>query len=207
MVAVRNIREFALKNEEHLKRFFKYKTGIYDPDLIKEHIQEFYVKLIQTEALKKFDEEKGNFDSYISTLLCWLMPILAHKNFRVRFAVVSYVLVRRDKLHEEYDDIWNHVYGNSDFFKPDNMYLYSSIQDEDEERTTHSYFEDFKDFIQRTESKQQANQMTVFLDQKQAGCNSADIAVMLNISRNMVKIIKQKIKRKFRTWQQITRVK
>ena len=79
MVAVRDVREFAIKNQQDLVSFIIYKTGILDQDLIMDQIQDFYIRLIRSKALDKFDSTKGSFESYIFTLLCWMFPVFAKK--------------------------------------------------------------------------------------------------------------------------------
>jgi hypothetical protein len=89
MVIVKTVEEFQKKNEDELKDFMVYKTGIYDQDIIKDTLQEFYTRLIQSKALENFDENRApsesenklNYERWVCNNFCWLLPILRKKNY------------------------------------------------------------------------------------------------------------------------------
>jgi hypothetical protein len=199
MVEVRNVKEFAVKNEEQLIRFFKYKTGIFDKDMVDEHIQEFYVKLIQTKALEGYDKKKGNFDTYIATLLCWVLPAMAKKNVSIQHEFVSVAKQIRHGV-SEFEDIWEHT---TDFTGPYKFDRTGFIPDTGEcspDELFEQCLKEFKEYLKRTESENSFKQMMIYLEYKQEGFKSAYIAKVLGVSDNLVKLIKQRLQKRFILW-------
>lgn len=196
MEIVRDVKTFVRKNGEQMKKLFIYKTGITDRELVHEHLQDFYVKMIQTGALESYREDQGTFDGYIFTLLCWLLPHKAKKNVSVQYQFVSQVYADPFSI----DDIWDHAGSFEGPYKFDFSPCTPRIVEEDEENLFHQYFNEFKDYIRKTEPGRSSDQMLTFLSMKENGCNSSDIAIHLGVSDNMVKFIKQKIQRKFDRW-------
>ena len=90
MVIVKSVQEFQEKNENELKAFMTHKTGIYDQEIIKDTLQEFYTRLIQSKALENFDENRAptaeenklNYERWVCNNFCWLLPLLRKKNYR-----------------------------------------------------------------------------------------------------------------------------
>lgn len=199
MEIVKDVKSFVEKNGDQLLKFFVYKTGIIDRELVHEHLQEFYVKMIQTNALERYQEEKGSFDTYISTLLCWLMPQMARKNINVQHEFVSQVKFSH-KGNIDVCDIWEHTSKNNGPYRIDFSPCTPRVIDDDEENDFSLYLDNFKEYIVRTESKKCSFQMLTFLDKKAEGCNSSDIAIVLGVSDNLVKFIKQKLQGKFEIW-------
>lgn len=199
MVKVRDIKEFAVLNEDHLIRFFQYKTGVSDPQIIKDYIQEFYLKLFRTGALENYDEERGPFNTYVMTFFCWILSYFKNKNFRNKYNAISMVKIRHRNT-EKYYDIWSLANSTIGPYRIDMSHPLHSSFEEEAENSLQNYIHDFKDYIKRTESKHRAHQMIVFLEGKQDGCKATDIARMLGVSDNMVKIIKQKVRTKFDLW-------
>jgi len=99
--------EFVINNENELKKFFQFKTGICDRDMIHDAIYEFYYRIMKTEALLSFGQvdegavygipdgnggvrkrakpdsvKMASFETYITNQLCWMMPVLSKQNFR-----------------------------------------------------------------------------------------------------------------------------
>jgi|WetSurMetagenome_2_1015567.scaffolds.fasta_scaffold545873_2 hypothetical protein len=203
MEIVRDVKSFVERNGEQLQRFFIYKTGITDRELIHEHLQEFYVKMIQTRALESFDEKEGSFDTYISTLLCWMLPYRAKKNVSVQYKFVSRVF--RDGRPEcDAEDVWDHTGTFEGPYKVDFSPCTPRSFDENDEELFSQYLKDFKKYIQKTESEKVTHQMFTFLSGKQMGLRSSDIAILLGVSDNMVKIIKQRIQVKFERWKTLS---
>lgn len=199
MVMVRDMKKFAILNEDHLIRFFKYKTGINDPQIINDCIQEFYFKLFKTKTLENYDEKQGSFDTYVLTFFCWILSYFKNRNFRNKYNAISEVKIQHGNTEETYD-IWNLVNNITGPYRIDMSHPLHSIFEEEAENSLQNYFHDFKEYIKRTESKYRAHQMLVFIDGKTDGCKSTDIAGMLGISDNMVKIIKQRVRIKFDLW-------
>ena len=202
MVEVKTVREFARKNEKDLKKFMQYKTGIYDEDLIKEAVQEFYVKLIETKSLLSYNPSLGTFKTYITNLFCWQLPQLGRKNFRQSKDVVS--VVKNDKTYQnDYDEVWNclgredHRSGISFVLHPNyhtsNMYY-------DEEFAAENMLEAFISYVEKTEPPKKAQRTIEFLRRRMEGCNSVDLASILDLSNNMVKIIKNSAYDKYKRW-------
>lgn len=203
MEIVRDVKSFVTKNGEQLQRFFIYKTGITDRELIHEHLQEFYVKMIQTHALETYDEEKGSFDTYISTLLCWLMSYKKKKNLNIKYSFISSVCVDSQSLCDE-SDIWDHVGTFEGNFKVDFSPCTPRTFDNSDEEIFNHYLKEFKEYIHITESPKNIDRMLTFLECKENGCNSSEIAVVLGVSDNMVKIIKHRLKEKFGRWKTLS---
>lgn len=203
MEIVRDVKSFVDKNGEQLQRFFTYKTGIVDRELVHDHLQEFYVKMIQTKALESYREEEGSFDTYISTLLCWMLPYRAKKNVSVQYSFISRVQKPGQSLQEAVD-VWDHMGNFEGPYKVDFSPCTPRILDDPDEELLQQYLGEFKEYILRTESRVNSSRMFTFLQCKQEGCNSAEIAVALGVSDNMVKIIKQRLRRKFEIWQTLS---
>jgi hypothetical protein len=199
MEVVRDVKSFVAKNGDQLQKFFIYKTGIIDRELIHEHLQDFYVKMIQTRALESYREDEGSFDSYISTLLCWMLPYKAKKNVSVHFDFITKVQ-RPGQLPREADDIWEYMGTFEGPYKVDFSPCTPRIFDNTDEELFQQYLNEFKEYITKTESPINVRRMLIFLECRQEGCNSAEIAVYLGLSDNMVKIIKQRLLEKFELW-------
>jgi DNA-directed RNA polymerase specialized sigma24 family protein len=200
MVVVRDVKEFAKKNEAHLKRFLRYKTGIIDRDIISDHIQEFYVRLIQTGALDSYCEEKGSFNVYIFTLLCWSVAVVAKKYKKEKTLLISHVKNRRHNCEE---DIWDYVSKNYGFYKISGR-EYTELFEYDFDYDLDKYIDNFREYICEKEQGNRAKQMVIFINNKKDGYKSTDIASMLNVSDNMVKIIKQRVKKRYNEWKKKT---
>jgi hypothetical protein len=110
MIAVRNVGDFFRHNDQDLRKFMVFKTGIYDREVINDALQEFYVRLIRTRALETYDENAGAFDTYVMNLFCWMLPILRSKNFRYNYNVVSTVKNEKNGEIKE-SDVWDYVSG------------------------------------------------------------------------------------------------
>jgi len=229
MIIVKTVKEFVKQNEKHLIRFLQYKTGINDREMIDDTLQEFYMRLYQTKALESYDEKRGTFDTYIGNLFCWMLPFLSRKNFKYRhtlmpkryrdkyldknekgisnnhmydYRMMSYVNKDNSKMWVDGDDVFNYVHENSATFKISKAYE-TSYFDTDEDPALSGYLESFKTYIRETESPRSAEKMILFLEQRVAGCKGVEIAGMMKVSNNMVKIIKHTLKRKYDTWQTI----
>lgn len=202
MIAVRNVRDFVRINGEEVKRFYQYKTGIRDSDIVQDNLQEFYKKLMTSRALETFDESKGSFDTYIFNQLCWLLPYLAKKNSRLRHPAISYVSVVKKGMETE-EDVYDFVAHEYSMFKID--YQFSShFHDYEEAVATKDYIRRFQNFIKDTETPNEASQMITFINQKKVGCRSCEIARLLNITDSRVNQIKRKLKSKYELWQKVT---
>jgi len=229
MVVVRSVEDFARKNEGDLRRLMNYKTGIFDKDLVDESIQDFYVKLIETRALEIYDEEAGTFKTYITNLFFWTLPKSRRDNFRVNFDVFSSVTVAGCNSTQKNVDVWDFISSKSTHtvdFEPKKRV--SKKTEEDEERSTadktssvsfkvdcrfscpaidsakeaefNRELEEFKRYIKRTEPKNKAERMVMYIDRKREGCLGTDIASMLSLSTAMIRLIKNELKEKYREW-------
>ena len=89
MVVVKTVEEFQKENENELKSFMSHKTGIYDQEIIKDTIHDFYIRLIQTKALEGFDENRApneqentlNYERWVCNNFCWFLPLMRKKNY------------------------------------------------------------------------------------------------------------------------------
>jgi len=203
MQVVNTVEDFKRYNENDLRSFMAYKTGIYNRDLHDEAIQEFYVKLIETRALETFDPNYENkprrFDSYILTLFCYLMPELKKNNHRARYSMVTKVNVGHHS--PKMVDIWEFVSKedlNSEF-AVSHTYSASALEMRQDDEIN-LYTQDFIEYLRRTEPKKKADRMIEYLTRKLQGCNGTDIAHMLGLSNNMVKFIKRDLYEAFNDW-------
>lgn len=204
MVPVRKVDEFVKENEDQIKHFMSYKTGIIDEDIINDQVQDFYIKLIETRALDTYDSKKGSFNTYISNLFCWMLPGMARKNFRVKYKVISRVSKRGSLLllaNEDAYDVWDFVDTSKAKYRVSPQYDAFHVKMEEEEETER-HLEEFKDYIRKTESDKNARRMITYLEQRYAGCNAVNVALTLGLSANMVKIIKQNLWDKYNQWNQ-----
>jgi hypothetical protein len=205
MECVKTVRDFALRNSDDLKRFMVFKTGIRDRDIIMDTIQEFYVKLIETKALETYDPAKGAFKTYIMNLFCWLFPVLANRNHNVKYTFLS---CTKDRNHSGqwdggYTDIFEDVAapGRSPYVEHvvDGSYISSHVT-EDEELETEISIKEFVEHIKRTQTKKAASRIVPYIEYRNCGCNGADVAQILGVSNNMVKMIKERTKVSFEQW-------
>jgi DNA-directed RNA polymerase specialized sigma24 family protein len=229
MVTVRTVKEFARKNENDLKRFMQFKTGICDPFLLEDAVQEFYIRLIESNALGLYDEKRGEFDTYIGNLFCWMMPLLQRRAFRHKhttiprklrikygiddekansnskakydFQILSTVK-RDDRLWADEEDVFEFVDKDFASLKINRAYE-ASLYDLEDDPLMDEYVEEFKAYIRRTESPRNAKRMLLFIEQKFAGCRGVDIAGMLGVSSAMVRNIKQDLQKKYVRWQRV----
>ena len=89
MIVVKTVEEFQKENENELKSFMSHKTGIFDQEIIKDTIQDFYTRLIQTKALEGFDENRAptdqqnqlNYERWVCNNFCWFLPLMRKKNY------------------------------------------------------------------------------------------------------------------------------
>lgn len=206
MVPVRTVEDFQKKNEAELRSFFSYKTGIYDPEVHDETIQEFYVKLIESRALESFDPAKRNigteescFNQYIISLFCWMLPVLKRRNPNVNYQLMSRVDI--GETTPKRVDIWELLSKNFQHtnFQVEESFNTSALEDQ-QEQEAHQLLEDFISYIHRTESQTKARKFELYLRRKMEGCKATDIAIMLGVSNYMVTIIKQDIHKRFKHW-------
>lgn len=196
MVFVRDIKTFVRKNDEQIKKLFIYKTGIRDQELVQEHLQDFYVKMIQTGALESYREDRGSFETYIFTLMCWMLPRKAKSNVSIKYNFISQVCFEPNNP----EDVWEHAGSFNGPYRFDFSPCTPRIVEEQEEKSFLQYLMEFKEYIKSTESLHSSDQMLTFLNLKEEGCKSSDIAVHMGVSDNMVKFIKQKVQKKFDLW-------
>jgi hypothetical protein len=205
MECVKTVRDFALKNSNDLERFMMFKTGIRDTDVIRDTIQDFYVKLIETRALETYDPAKGAFKTYIMNLFCWLFPVLAKRNMRARYTIMSYMKDKDNSGHWNgvYTDIYDGVAvsGTGPYVEHvvDGAYEASHVQ-EDEELESDISMREFIEHLKRTQPQKAADRIVPYIEYRTQGCNGADVAKILGVSNNMVKIIKENAKRTYEQW-------
>lgn len=197
MVIVKTVEDFRKHNEEKLRKFMVYKTGIYNKDEIDDVMQEFYIKLIQTKALDSFDLNEVThgtpekvFKVYIVNLFCWLLHHTKKKRDKEKITKISWI---HPKASSEKDpsDVFNYVSSSelcSDFQIDSKFYYDSHFMDKESQLQLE--VEDFKKYIKKTESKKKAKKMICFLENRSSGCRSTDIAQMLGVSNNMIKFLK-----------------
>ncbi len=201
MVEVKTVPDFITHNDSELRSFFVFKTGIYDKVLQDEAIQEFYVKMIETHALESYPESYLPFKTYVCNLLCWTLPQMKKANVRACYNMVSTVTVSIGDSNKREVDVWEYV-GNHNIhsdYSVDATYTNSLLEHEDES-TLERELDDFISYVRRTEPEKKANRIETFVKHKMYGCKAIDIAKMLGVSNNMVKIIKDDAYRKFKRW-------
>jgi DNA-directed RNA polymerase specialized sigma24 family protein len=123
-------------------------------------------------------------------------------NHMYDYRMMSYVNKDNSKMWVDGDDVFNYVHDNSATFKISKAYE-TSYFDTDEDPVLSGYLESFKAYIRETESPRSAEKMILFLEQRVAGCKGVEIAGMMKVSNNMVKIIKHTLRKKYDTWQTI----
>lgn len=216
MEVVDNIADFAKKNENDLRRFLsggRSGKGIRDADLVNDIIQNFYVRLISSNALGKFDpssvDEKENinsvFNSYILTILCRMLPHEKRRNPNSRYTHISAVSSSEggSSRYEDEADIFDFVYGGSDHLEygVKRRDLMPSCFHQDEEDECIRHFISFTEYLKENEpNKAKAERMVAFVEGKMQGVLATEIAVILGVSDNMVKIIKNNIYDKYKKW-------
>jgi DNA-directed RNA polymerase specialized sigma24 family protein len=204
MVVVDNVKDFAKQNEGDIRRFLTNSKHIFDPELVNDIIQNFYVRLISSDALSTFDPSIATFNTYIITILCRMLPHERRRNPNARHSHLS-VFVDPD-VSSPYSqggvDVFDLVYGCCDHseygIKRKNMPSYVFQREEDE---SIMHIMSFIDFIKESEpNKKKADKMVCFVEHKMQGVLATDIATVLGVSDNMVKIMKNNIYDKYKKW-------
>lgn len=208
MVIVKTVEEFHRQNENELRDFMMFKTGIRDKDMIDDTIQEFYVRLIKSKALEEFDEniarpgtEQTLFETWICNMFCWLLPVMKKRNFRDRFEVVSTVSIERNGCEADID-VWDVVSDSSglgpDFSVADGYYS-DHVGLESLEMFEHC-MNSFIRYVERTESSEVAYQLVTYIRNRDTGLNGVDISMILKVSNATVNSIKNTTLRKLKEW-------
>ena len=203
MRVVNTVEEFKRHNEHELRSFMAYKTGIYNRDLHDEAIQEFYVKLIETRALETFDPLYDNkprkFDTYITTLFCYVLPELKKKNHRALYPMITRVNIGHSD--PKLVDIWELISsdGVHSDFSVEKAYSTSALETRIDSEAD-LYVNDFIEYVKRTETPLRAKRMITYITHKLQGCNGTDIAHVLGVSNNMVIFIKNDLFDAFKEW-------
>ena len=184
----------------------RYKTGIHDEEIIRDTVQDFYVKLLETKALESFDEDRviygtkeAVFNNFVCTQFCWMLTTQGKKNSRINHDAISTVKIKT-KMDTREVDVWEFTSREQGWFTPHQQYQAAHVY-QDQENTLDFEFQQFIAFIRRTEPARRAERMILFLEKRTLGCKSVDVAYMLGVSNNMVKIIKKSVQRKYRKWQ------
>jgi len=201
MVVVNNVGDFAYKNEKDVLNLLRYK-GITDKNVAKDILQNFYIRLLKSDALSTYNPEIAGFERYITTILYNMLPYENKRNPTRRYKHITCVY-NQDSEGRESTDVFDLVYGCTD----DNNYgiskknapssLYIS---EEEEITKHicSFIQHIKD----TEpDKVKAQKMICYIESKMHGCVANDIALMLGVSDNMIKIMKNSLYERYKKWE------
>lgn len=203
MVIVKTVEEFHRQNEKELRDFMMFKTGICDKDMIDDTIQEFYVRLIKSRVLDKFDESEATygstqklFETWICNMFCWLLPVMKKRNFRHRFDVISALLIERGNA-TCLVDVWESLQGSGFTVAAG----YHSDQVDMDNLTEYEYdVESLVRYIKLTEKKDKADQMVSYIRHKLDGLNGVDIAGILKVSNAMVNTIKNNLYAKMQEW-------
>jgi hypothetical protein len=240
MVIVKTVEEFKKKNENELKAFMTHKTGIFDQETIKDTLQEFYIRLLQSKALEGFDENRApteeenklNYEKWVCNNFCWLLPILRKKNYRgvLKIKMTKDEIECRDnaieedleKLEKDSDyevlrfystlnvkeghteipkDIFEVISPSTKIngYTVDDRFRVSMVEQEedlDAKKTLCSFFRN----VRKTMPEKKAYQIESYMKYRLQGLNSVDIAILLGVSNNMVKFIKQEAKEKYEKW-------
>ena len=208
MTVVDNVSDFAKYNEDDIRLYLtspRRGRGLYDPELVNDIIQNFYLRLLKSDALKKYDPAIGSFKTYVITILSNMLPQERKSNHSSRYKHLSSIIKPSAvvSLGAEESDIFNFfscVGADTDFAVAQHKNIYSSLFQEEEDLSIR-HFISFISHVKKTEpNKKKADAMVCFLENKMRGCLGSDIALMLGVSNNMVKIIKNNIYDKYKKW-------
>lgn len=232
MVVVKTVEEFRNKNENELKAFMMYQTGIYDAEIIRDTLQEFYLRLLQTKALEKYDENIAttksgnilNYERWICNNFCWLLPLLRKKNYTgvLKIKLPKDELKDVDALDKDssygilrfiselqskdldtgtsadiYDVVNPEIKDTS--YSIDGKFKISLVEINEDQRIKEN-LETFFRFIRKTLPDKKSFQIETYMRNRLKGLNSVDIGILLNVSNNMVKFIKQEARDTFEKW-------
>jgi bifunctional DNA-binding transcriptional regulator/antitoxin component of YhaV-PrlF toxin-antitoxin module len=125
--------------------------------------------------------------------------LMCHKKAKFDYRMMS-VVKKDDRLWAGSEDIFDFVHGENATLKITKAYEHS-MYDGCDDPLFDDYIEEFKAYIRRTETPKNAERMILFIEQKYAGCRGVEIAGMMGVSNNMVKIIKHSLQRKYNKWQ------
>jgi len=236
MVVVKTVEEFKEKNDEEMRAFMMYQTGIYDPEIINDTMGDFYLRLLQTRYLEEYDEnrattEKGNilnYERWVCNNFCWLLPLLRKKNYSsvlklrlskkeaeerakrygvpegdAEFETLRFfsTLPTRDNTLKEPVDIYDVVNLNAEDsgFSVDSRFRVSMVESHEVEElreTINSFFCHTKKVL----PKKKSDQINQYMKYRSEGLNSVDIGILMDISNNMVKIIKKEAQETYKRW-------
>lgn len=206
MVVVKTIEEFYQENDQQLRDFMVYKTGIKDQDIINEAIQEFYIRLINSKVLEEFNEDNVKygsvekvFETWICNMLCWVLPVMKKKNFRKDGKMVSRVKVNLGDSETEMDildliDIQDSNFRISEDFEESRLIPNQTLTKEN------LIFDDLIKFIKRTEPDKKAQQMISYIEYRREGLLGTDISVILKVSNSTINTLKNNIAKKVAEW-------
>ena len=204
MIVVNNVEAFAKHNEEDIRRYLTNGKKIFDPEMVNDIIQNFYMRMIRSCALSKFDPELASFDTYVLTMLCRMLPYEKRRNPRARYSHVSSFSNPEGSPSQGVDelDIFELVYNSSSNqeFSVMRKNMPSCVNQKEEDDCV-KHMLSFIDYVKASEpNKKKADKMVCFLEHKMQGCLATDIARMLGVSDNMVKIMKNSIYDKYKKW-------
>jgi RNA polymerase sigma factor (sigma-70 family) len=204
MVVVNSIEDFVKYNEEDIRRFLTSSKKIYDPELVDDIIQNFYFRLLKSDALQNYDPKIAGFGTFVFTILCRMLPNERRKNplaAHPHISAISNPEGSTARCAEDVDifDFINGIDTHTEF-KINRKNVPSSLyQDEEDECTKHML--SFIEYVKKTETnKKKSKNIVCFLEHKMAGCLATDIARILGVSDNMVKIMKNNIYDKYKKW-------
>lgn len=203
MVQTDNVRDFYINNHEELKKFFIYKTGIRDPELIKDHMQDFYHKLESSKSLETYDKKLGSFNTYVLNYLCWMLPIAAKKNMHVKYEILSHIKLDKDNCR--FKNIFSYVSASEDnsYLSIDGNCSSVSLNLNDEANVEFKdYMDKFKDYIKKTENKLTSSRMLEVIDLKIMGYKASHIARILRFTDMTISLLNKRLKEKYAVWEE-----
>lgn len=203
MVVVRTVEEFQRYNEKELRSFVTYKTGIVDKDIIDDTIQEFYLKLISSRSLEKFNGNEGaSFNTWVCNLLCWLLPVLKSKNFNIKYRPIgSMEDLNNDPSIKE--DLWNYVhdsvYNSSMSLRLDRCFEMDIVYEDDillEERLLSAFIRHLK----RVLPEKKYRIYISYIKHRFEGMNAEQLIPTMGLARSTLSQLKGDIKKELIKW-------
>ena len=204
MVRVTTVEDFKKYNEDQLKRFMVSQTGIYDREIINDVVQDFYVRLIRSRALDRFnpDEKGANFSTWVCNILGWTLPENKKKNFRAQYKVISIIPDPESKggCTKEVD-VWDGInsYTDNPYYRLESGYTVSNVQHDREEESKRN-IRSFIRYLETTETPEKAKKMIEYLEYRMDGLNDVAIAGIFNMTNAMMRIIRLAIQKKYYKW-------
>lgn len=186
-----HITQFVRDNQNDLKRFMTFKTGILDDNIVRDCLQDFFYRVTKSDVLNTFDPALGRFDTFICSCFANIMTTAGKKNERVRRKHYSLVPAKEGPV-----DIFSRVGGEVRVLP---TYVTSQLR-EQEDTDIQRDIDSFLIYIRKQVPPKEFSQINVYLTERYAGCMDRDIASMLKFTNQKFRALKKRVQGMFKAY-------